>query len=183
MDVPRALLRIAPAAAALALVALFAPAAFAEELGPGDVLPALALPDPHGETHVVEADTRVLILSRDMDGGGAVRDALEEGGAEFLAAHDAVYVADVSGMPWLIRKTIALPRLRDRPYPMLLDEDGDDTATLPHREGRATLLFLGETDNRVEAVEYAGSAEELRAAVEARSEAPAPGDAAAEDGS
>lgn len=181
MPVRRATPRIAFVTAALVLGALGAPAA-AEELGPGDVLPALALPDPHGETHVVEGDTRVLILSRDMDGGGAVRGALEEGGAEFLAAHDAVYVADVSGMPWLIRKTIALPRMRDRPYPLLLDEDGEDTATLPHEEGKATLLFLAAGDNRVEAVAYAGTAEELRAAIEARAEVVSSPDAAAEDG-
>ena len=48
----------------------------------------------------------------------------------------------VSRMPALVRGMIAKPRMRRRPYPVLLDEEGDATAVLPSREGRPTVLLL-----------------------------------------
>ena len=59
-----------------------------------------------------------------------------------MSGRRAVYVADISGMPGLIAKTFAIPAMRDRPYFMLLDRDGETTARLPDIEGQATLVFL-----------------------------------------
>ena len=137
--------RTALAAAVAAALAASVPA---PAQGPS-VVPAalepLALPDQHGEARAVDASVRILVLSRDMDGGAVVREALErqgDGAAAFLAARGAVYVADVSRMPGLVRRLIALPRMRGRPYPVLLDEQGAATAALPAQEGRATVLWL-----------------------------------------
>jgi hypothetical protein len=41
-----------------------------------------------------------------------------------------------------VRRLIALPRMRGRPYPVLLDEQGTATAALPAQEGKATVLWL-----------------------------------------
>lgn len=111
-------------------------------LAVGDSLPTLALHDQHGAEVRVEAGTRLLLLSRDMDGGGVVKEALAEGGKEKLAAAGAVYVSDVSRMPGFVRSAFAMPSLRKRPYPVLLDENGEITKTLPWVEGQATLLTL-----------------------------------------
>lgn len=138
----------AAAALVLALALALAVAAPAAAGGPTLVPAQLApfsLPDQHGETRAVDASVRLVVLSRDMDGGSVVREALAKqggGAAAFLAAHGAVYVADVSRMPGLVRSLIALPRMRSRPYPVLLDEDGKATAALPSEEGRATVLWL-----------------------------------------
>jgi hypothetical protein len=45
-------------------------------------------------------------------------------------------------MPALIRRLFALPRMRERPYRVLLDTDGAPTATLPAEPGKATWLRL-----------------------------------------
>ena len=52
-----------------------------------------------------------------------------------------MYVADISGMPGLVARMFAVPSMRKRPYPMLLDRDGEITARLPDVEGSATLIF------------------------------------------
>lgn len=111
-------------------------------LAVGDSLPALVLHDQNGAEVKVDAGTRLLLLTRDMDGGGVVKEALAEGGKEKLAASGAVYVSDVSRMPGFVRSAFAMPSLRKRPYPVLLDESGDITKTLPWVEGQATLLTL-----------------------------------------
>jgi hypothetical protein len=45
-------------------------------------------------------------------------------------------------MPGLVRRLFAVPRMRGRPYPVLLDTTGEATAALPAEPGRATVLWL-----------------------------------------
>lgn len=154
---------------ALALLLLLARAVAADErespaLAAGDPLPALELEDQFGERRAVDDSVRLVLFSRDMDGGNAIREALAEDGAAFLEQHAAVYVADVSGMPALVRQLMAKPAMRRRGYPMLLDENGAATRALPAEPGQATLLFL--EAGRVKRIETVASAQALRAAVE-----------------
>ena len=129
-----------------------------------DRLAPLELADQHGTTRRVDENVKVLLLSRDMDGGAVVREALEsqgEGAGDFLAERNAVYVADVSRMPALVRSLFALPRMRARPYPVLLDTTGDATAALPSEPERATVIWLDAL--RPVRVELVGSSDELLA--------------------
>lgn len=123
---------------------LAAGAAGAEPLGVGDRLEPFTLDDQHGEAHVVDARVHALLLARDMKGGEVAKQALADDGAELLAKADAVYVADVSGMPAVIRRLFALPSLRRRGYPILLDPEGQITRDLPGAENRACLVRLRE---------------------------------------
>lgn len=125
----------------LAVAFLGAPAGAAEPLGVGDGYPATELADQHGEMHRIDADVRVVLFSRDMDGGAIIRKALEED-PTLLDRYDAVYVSDVSGMPGFVLSVIAKPKMRRRAYPVLLDETGEATAPLPSQEGRPTVLWV-----------------------------------------
>ncbi len=147
-----------------ALLGLVAPLASAEPYQVGSQIPALQLADARGEVHTLDASLRVVLFSRDMDGGGVIQEALKENGAALLERARAAYVTDVSRMPGLVRRLIAKPRMRRRPYTMLLDETGEATADFPSVEGRPTLLFLDAL--RVVRIEHPATPPELRAAVE-----------------
>jgi hypothetical protein len=149
--------------ARLLVLLLVAARAGGEPLAAGSTLPPLTLPDQHGTAHAIDESVRLVLFTRDMKGGGVVKEALQADGRGFLERHHALYVSDVSRMPGLIRSAIAKPRLRSRGYPILLDEAGTATADLPAAEGKATLLFLEKL--RVTRVEQVGSVEELRGAV------------------
>ena len=114
----------------------------AEPYAVGDVIEAFTLEDQHGENHSVDASVAVILFSRDMDGGEFLKEGLAEVSPDYLGGQNAVYVADISGMPGLIATMFAIPAMRDRPYAMLLDREGDTTARLPDVEGQATLIFL-----------------------------------------
>ena len=155
------------ARAALAATLLLAVAALAEPWTVGGKLPPLALVDQHGAAVAIDASVRVVIFSREMKGGGIVKQALATQGAEFLAAHRAVYVSDVSRMPGWIRQAFALPALRRRDYRIALDESGEATREIPSIDGKPTLLVLDA--GTIVSIANPSSAEELRDAVAAAS--------------
>lgn len=99
-----------------------------------------------------------------MDGGAVVREALAEDGAGLLERSGTVYVSDISGMPWFVRAMIAKPRMRDRPYAMLLDEEGERTEKFPSVDGKATLMVMDRL--QVVGISYFDSPDALRKAIE-----------------
>jgi hypothetical protein len=150
-------------AIAALLLGLAGAAASAEPFAVGESLEPLALADQHGVERRVDAATRGILLTRDMDGGGFVREALASEGAAQLEQAGAVYVADVSRMPGLIRRMFAIPRMRERGYPVLLDTEGTSTARFPAQPGKASWIRL--EGLRVAEVRFLTSAEEVRAAL------------------
>ena len=128
----------------------------------GSSLARVELEDPNGKTHTIDESLRVLVLSRDMDGGAVVREVLS-GDPGLLERTRAVYVADISAMPGFIAVTIAIPRMRGRPFPTLLDRAGDATAAVPSEDGKATVLVLDSLEIRE--IHLVDSAEDLRAAM------------------
>jgi len=142
----------------LAVACVAVRAVAAEPLGVGDEYPATKLSDQHGAEHSIDADVRVVLFSRDMEGGAVIRKVLEEDPA-LLERYDAVYVSDVSGMPSFVLAVIAKPKMRGRPYPVLLDETGDATAALPGQEGRPTVLWI--EAGRIRRIAQPATSEEL----------------------
>ena len=57
----------------------------------------------------------------------------------------------------------AVPRMRDRPYSMWLDRDGNATARLPDEEGKATLIFC--RDREITRVEHLATPEAVQRAL------------------
>ena len=121
---------------------LGAESAGAEPYAAGDTIEPFTLEDQHGESHSIDASVRLILFSRDMDGGDLLKQALADAAPEALTMHGAVYVADISGMPGLVARMFAIPAMRKRPYALLLDRDGETTARLPDVEDKATLIIL-----------------------------------------
>jgi hypothetical protein len=142
---------------------LLAPLARSEPYAVGSLVEPFELADQHGELRRVDAKQRVLLFTRDMDAGDVLKQALASDGPALLAAAGAAYVADVSQMPALVLRLFALPKMRQRPYPMLLDRDGSKTTRLPAEQGKITLLVLDSL--RIVELRYLGTADEVRQAL------------------
>jgi hypothetical protein len=139
----------------------------AEPIAVGSHVVAFSLEDQHGEKHEVDESVRLILFTRDMDGGDLIKEALADTDRGFLDRHDAVYIADISKMPALIARLFALPSMRKRPYRMLLDREASVTAALPAEKGRATAIVIDEL--RIQSIDYLGSAEEVRQAIHSTS--------------
>jgi hypothetical protein len=120
-----------------------------------------ALEDQHGVRAEVGEGVQIILLTRDMDGGNLVKTALAEVPQSILDQRHVVYIADTSGMPSLIARFTALPRMKKRPYRVLLDRDGKATRDWPFTSGTVTLIALDGL--RVKRVEELTSVEGVRA--------------------
>lgn len=119
----------------------------------------MELTDQFGEKQVVNNSTQVLIFAHDMTSSDIVEQALEKFDADKLAAMNTVYLADISGMPSLISSLFAIPSMRDRAYPIMLDKEGDIASKLRTKEDKVTVIFL---DNlAIQKIKYAATSAEL----------------------
>ncbi len=154
----------------IATLLLLATVARAEPFAAGATLPALQLPDQHGEARTLDAATRAVVFSRDMSAGRVVKEAVAKAGNDLFDRNQAVYVVDLKGMPGFVRSLFAMPGLRRRPYKLLVDETGTATADFPSSEGKPTVLVLKAL--RVERVAYPEDADALLKLLEPAAPAP-----------
>lgn len=109
----------------------------------GDQVSPIQLEDQFENSIEVNANTQVLLFSRDMKGGDIVKEALElqvSEGEKIPATQ--VYIADISGMPSLIAKFVAIPQMKDLPFSMGLGKEEEATKLLPSEKDLATLILL-----------------------------------------
>jgi len=127
-------------AAALMLLCLLSTAALAME--PGERLAPWTLLDQFDAPYTLNDETRILLVARDMDGAKLVNAALEGQPKGYLEQRQAVFLADVSRMPRIIASLLALPKMRDYNYRILLDRDARIAPRYPAGEGEVLWLQL-----------------------------------------
>ncbi len=143
-----------------ALCSLFTTSVLANTYQVGDQIAEIKLQDQHEVTYQVDSNTKRVLFSRSMDGGTLIQEALE---AEPALTSDAglIYVADISGMPSLIARFVALPQFKKFPYRVALDSEGEQTLPLPAQKDQATLIELD--NNKVTNILFFETTEDLLA--------------------
>ena len=147
-----------PVLLALCLIGIAGVAA-AAQLKMGDTFPQLSLSDQHDQVIKVSQDTRTMLFAADMASSDLLKDFLAKQAPDFLVTNRAEYIADISGMPGLITRWVALPRMREEPYRILLAKDAGLVAFIPREEAAVTVIHL--RDAQVEAIGHARSETEL----------------------
>jgi hypothetical protein len=135
----------------------------AKPLVVGARLASATLLDQNEVAHRIDESIHIILFAREMEGGAVIRALLDAEGPKYLTKHRALYVADISDMPALVARLAAIPRMRKRAYPTLLDREGTITAPFPAHEGRVTVMGLDKL--RVTAIYYRGSVAGVREAV------------------
>ncbi|OWQ34194.1 FAD/FMN-containing dehydrogenase [Pseudomonas sp. DrBHI1] len=108
----------------------------------GETLAPWTLLDQYDQPYSLGADTRILLVARDMDGAKLVKAALAEQPKGYLEARGAVFVADIQRMPALISKLFAIPVMRDYSYRVLLDREGRVASRYAGEQGKVLWLSL-----------------------------------------
>ena len=124
------------------LMLFFSSSLLASPYAIGDRLAPVSLYDQHEKPGTISETTRIILFSRDKKGGELLNDALSTMPEGFLVEQKIVYISDISAMPGLIAKYIAIPAMQKKSYSMLLDKDGNSTTNYPDQKGMATLIYV-----------------------------------------
>jgi NADPH-dependent ferric siderophore reductase len=109
-------------------------------LQPGESLPVMNLKDQHEKPLAIERDTKLVFFASEMGGSRLMTKALDTLPPTALKDKNAVYVADISGMPAIFTTIVALPRLQKMRYQVALIRDAKEAASLPRKPGTVTVL-------------------------------------------
>ncbi len=83
-----------------------------------------------------------IIYAADMETKDVLQDALSTINTDCMNDGKVVYLANISGMPKLIAKLFALPKMRKYPYPVWLDRNGSASKDLPSQSGAVGLIDI-----------------------------------------
>lgn len=147
----------------LVLTLLMMGGVLAQPVTVGSTLPALSLADQHGKSSFLTADTRLVVFSADKKASSLANEFLNKQGQAWMDARSLWYLADISGMPKLITKLFAMPKMKKFSFPVALARDDAQVADLPREEGKVTVLRLEALE--VTEISFAGNANELDALI------------------
>lgn len=132
--------------------------AIANSLTVGSDIPTLTVKDQFEKDHTVDANVKTIIFSASKTEGTTIKDFLLTKDKDYLTTNNTVYVADITGMPSLITKFIAMPKMKDYPFSVLLIDEANKTL-FPVKEDMISLISL--ENGKVTDIKYVKTAEEL----------------------
>lgn len=98
--------------------------------------------DQWEQPQLLNSDTKWLIFTDTKDAGSWVKDTLEALEIEDMATNNWLYVADVSGMPSLITRFMAIPKMKNYKFSIALEREGDLTKDWPKQESAVNIYQL-----------------------------------------
>ncbi len=127
----------------------------------GKSLKGMTLKDQNEKSITVPEDTKVIFFSFSKPTGHACNAFLESKPANYLAEHKAVYVADVSAAPGIIKNMFILPDLKELEFPILLIND--DTLSAEYSKGmdKESIVVVELEDMQIKAIKKAKDEKEL----------------------
>jgi len=100
------------------------------------------LKDQFGKEHTITTMPKIMIISFGKETGQLISSYFNELGSEYLTNHDIKLIADVSGVPSLLRKTIIVPKMKKYNFEILLSTDKSFTEQFPKKDDKLTVLKI-----------------------------------------
>ena len=108
----------------------------------GQTLSLPELNDQFDKKQTLLPSTKWLVFSHDMDSSKLVKAAFENKKSDDLLAANIQYYADISAMPSLISRFIAIPKMKKLAYSVIMDKEGNVLNAIPKKDDHVTVLTL-----------------------------------------
>lgn len=120
----------------------------------------IKIKDQFDKVHTLNSDVRTILFASDKGTSDMLRDYLLPLSEKenILEKNGAVYVADISGMPSLISKFIALPKMKKYPFSILLLDDSNKD-NFVKEDGK--IIVYSVVDGKITNIGKISSKEEL----------------------
>jgi len=119
------------------------------------------LPDQFDKAHTLTNDTKKLILVFAKATGHTVKEFLKTQSADYLSKKNALFVADISPMPTVIRNTFALPDFKKSSYSVLLIYDEEIAKELKNVDNAEKIAGATMENGVVKDIKFVSTKEEF----------------------
>jgi len=123
------------------------------------------LPDQFDKSHTLTDNTKTLILSFAKATGHTIKAFLNAQPKDYLPSRDAMFVADISPMPTIIRNTFALPDLKKSPFSVLLIYDKKIAAQIKDEDKKDKIIVVKLQNKKIKSIDYIDTQKELESAL------------------
>jgi len=148
----------------MVLFALLAMSLYGAAYQVGQSVAPLELQDQFGKHIALKVMPKTVIMAFEKGTSGTVNEYLAAQNKDYLGLHNSAFIADISQMPNFITESFALPKMRKFSHTVLLIRDEELGLRFPAQEEKITVMkFQG---NRVSAIEFVSTAEQLKQAIE-----------------
>lgn len=136
--------------------------AIASSLTIDSEVPAIKIKDQFEKEHTIDANVKTILFASDKGTSDILKDYLLSKDADILTKNNAIYVADISGMPSLISKFVALPKMKKYPFSVLLLDDTNKD-NFSKEEGKIIVYTLD--NSKITNIAKISTKEELEAII------------------
>jgi hypothetical protein len=119
------------------------------------------LPDQFDKAHSLTDDTKKLILVFAKATGHTVKEFLKTQPSDYLTKKNALFIADISPMPTVIRNTFALPDFKKSNYSVLLIYDGEIAKQLKNASQADKIAVATLESGVVKDIKFVTTAQEV----------------------
>ncbi|MGB5919806.1 hypothetical protein [Arcobacter sp.] len=110
----------------LLLLPLFTIILYANSFEVNQNIGTFSLPNQFDEKQSIDSSITTILVSFEKETGKDVNQFLASKNKDFLKNHHAVFIANISGMPSIITRMFALPKMRDYKHSVLLIYEDED---------------------------------------------------------
>ena len=122
------------------------------------------LNDQFGVEHNIQVRPKILICSFGKSTGTLISSYFNARDKEYLSKHDIELIADVSGVPLLLRKTIIVPKMKKYNFEILLSDKKEFSRKFPQKENNLTVIKM--ENGVVKEITFCSDEAELKDAIE-----------------
>jgi hypothetical protein len=134
----------------------------------GNSLESLQLNDQQGVATPLTKETKKVIFAFSKDVGHDCNDFFATKDASYLAKHNAMFVADVSAAPSLIRSMFIMPGLKEFEHTILVIDDKEISSQYKLVEQAEKIVLISLENLMITKIEYLNTPQDLEANLEAK---------------
>ncbi|NCO01870.1 MAG: hypothetical protein GW906_08585 [Epsilonproteobacteria bacterium] len=124
-------------------------------------LAGVQLNDQFGKPHTIEADTKKVIFVFSKANGHACNEFFATKSTTYLQENKAVFVADFSAAPSLIRSMFIMPGLKDFNHTILVIDNKNSSAAYKTEENSENIVVASLENLVITEIKYLTTTQEL----------------------
>lgn len=124
-------------------------------------LASLKLNDQHEKAHTLKASTKKVIFAFSKDAAHICNDFFVTKSPTYLQDNNAVFVADVSAAPSIIRNLFIMPGLKDFKHTVLVLDDKTIASAYRENQDVEKIVVVEVTDGIIKNIKSINSEDEL----------------------